>query len=65
MKKAGVYVSKTERIIENVNAATMSMEDMPLLESDKKKMQECIEGKVDFQDAINGLIRKYMHKQVV
>ena len=60
----GVYMSKTERIIENVNA-TMSMEDMPLLESDKKRMQECIEGKVDFQDAINELIRKYMHKQAV
>lgn len=57
-------MSKTERIIENVNA-TMSMEDMPLQEPDKKRLQECIEGKVDFQVAINVLIRKYMHRQVV
>ncbi len=57
-------MSKTERIIENVNA-TMSMEDMPLLESDRKRMQECIEGRVDFQEAINELIRKFMHKQAV
>jgi hypothetical protein len=57
-------MNNSERIIENVNA-TMSMEDMPLLESDRKRIQECIEGKVDFQDAINVLIRKYMHKQAV
>ena len=51
-------MSNSERIVENVNA-TMSMEDMPLLESDRIRIRECIEGKVDFQDAINALIRKY------
>lgn len=40
----------------------MGMEDMPLLESDRKRLKECIEGKVDFQDAINELLHKYMHK---
>lgn len=57
-------MSKSEIIIENVNA-TMSMEDMPLLESDRIRIQECIEGKVDFQEAINILILKYTHIQVV
>ncbi len=61
--KVGAYMN-VERIIENVNA-TMSMEDMPLLDSDKERMRECLEGKVDFQDAINALINKYMHKQTV
>jgi hypothetical protein len=61
--KVGAYMD-AERIIENVNA-TMSMEDMPLLDSDKERMRECLEGKVDFQDAINVLINKYMHKQTV
>ncbi|WFR55642.1 hypothetical protein QA584_18775 [Anaerocolumna sp. AGMB13025] len=54
-------MSNSETIIENVNA-TMSMEDMPLLDSDKEHIRECLEGKVDFQDAINALINKYMHK---
>jgi hypothetical protein len=54
-------MSDLERVIENVNA-TMSMENMPLLDSDRKRMQECLEGKVDFQDAINILILKYMHE---
>lgn len=57
-------MSNSERIIENVNA-TMSMENMPLLDSDKERMRECLEGKVDFEDAINALISKYMHKQGV
>lgn len=57
-------MSNTERIIENVNA-TMSMENMPLLFSDKERMRECMEGKVDFDDAVNLLIKKYMHKQVI
>jgi hypothetical protein len=55
-------MNTSEKIIENVNA-TMSMEDIPLLEEDKKRIQECIEGKIDFQDAINLLIHKYMHNQ--
>ncbi len=57
-------MSKTERIIENVNA-TMSMEGMPLMETDKRRIQECVDGKVDFQVAINEMILKYMHKQSV
>ena len=57
-------MSNSERIIENVNA-TMSMENMPLLDSDKERMRECLEGKVNFEDAIIALINKYTHKQVV
>ena len=57
-------MSDSERISENVNA-TMSMENMPLLDSDKECMRECLQGKVDFEDAINALISKYMHKKVV
>lgn len=53
-------MNNSERIIENVNA-TMSMENMPLLDSDKKRMTECLEGKVNFDDAVNALINKYIH----
>jgi hypothetical protein len=44
---------------------TMSMEDMPLSQSDKERIQECIDGKVSFQEAITLLIQKHTHKQAV
>jgi hypothetical protein len=40
---------KSEIIIENVNT-TMSMEDIPLFESVKTRINECIEGKVEALD---------------
>lgn len=57
-------MSQSEVIIENVNA-TMSMEDMPLSQSDKERIKECIDGKVSFQEAVTLLIQKHMHKQVI
>lgn len=57
-------MSNTDRIIENVNA-TMRMEGMPLLDKDKERIKDCIEGKISFQDAIDLLVNKYMHKQVI
>jgi hypothetical protein len=57
-------MSNIDRIIENVNA-TMSMENMPLLDSDKERIRECLEGQIDFEEAIKILINKHMHKQVV
>ncbi len=53
-----------DRIIENVNA-TMSMEDMLLSESDRKRMRECLDGKIAFQDAVNELIFKYQHTKKI
>lgn len=52
-------MSKVEQIIENVNA-TMSMENMPLIEADKKRLKECLEGKISFDDAVATLVKKYM-----
>ncbi|MBB6714540.1 antitoxin VbhA family protein [Clostridium gasigenes] len=57
-------MSNTDRIIENVNA-TMRMEGMPLLDKDKERIKDCIEGKISFQDAIDLLVNKYMHKKVI
>ena len=56
-------MSKNDRIINNINA-TMSMENMPLLKEDKERLRDCLEGKVSYEDAINELIKQYMHKKV-
>jgi len=53
-------MTKTERIIKNVDA-TMSMEDMPLTRDDKKRLQECLDGEVSFNEAIARLVKKYAH----
>lgn len=58
-----MIMSKEDRIIENTNA-TMSMENMPLLQEDKERIRECLEGKVSFQEAIDKLVKKYTHKLV-
>lgn len=56
-------MSKNDRIINNINA-TMSMENMPLLKEDKERLRDCLEGKVSYEDAIDKLIKQYMHKKV-
>lgn len=58
-----MIMSKEDRIIENTNA-TMSMENMPLLQEDKERIRECLEGKVSFQEAVDKLVKKYTHKLV-
>lgn len=56
-------MSKEDIIIENTNA-TMSMENMPLLQEDKDRIRECLDRKVSFQDAIDKLVKQYTHKLV-
>lgn len=63
-KYGGSLMSENERIIANTNA-TMSMEDMPLMEEDRTRIQECLEGKMSFQLAVEMIIQKYINKQVV
>lgn len=58
-----MIMSKEDRIIDNTNA-TMSMENMPLLQEDKERIRECLEGKVSFQEAIDKFVKKYTHKLV-
>lgn len=57
-------MSDNERIIENINA-TMSMEDMPLMDVDKDRIRKCLEGKLSFQTEVELLIKKYVRKKVV
>jgi hypothetical protein len=73
-------MSENERIIANTNA-TMSMDNMhlysevghematlnslTLMEEDKKRIKECLEGKISFQVAVENLVKKYMSKQVM
>lgn len=59
MKRKQVLMTNAERIIENVNAI-MSMEEMPLMESDKIHIRKCIDEKINFDDIINELIQNYM-----
>ena len=56
-------MKKYDRIINNIDA-TMSMENMPLLQEDKDRIRQCLEGKVSYEDEINKLIKKYKNKQV-
>ncbi len=57
-------MTKNERIIENVNA-TMSMEGMPLTQEDRDLATSCLEGKIDFGEAIASLVKRYTQKSVV
>lgn len=73
-------MSENERIIANTNA-TMSMDNMhlysevghematlnslTLMEEDKKRIQQCLEGKVSFEEAVETLVKKYMNEQVM
>ena len=51
-------MSDAERILANVNAS-MTMEDMELTESDKKRITDCLMGKRTFEDTINELVKAY------
>lgn len=57
-------MTNNERIIENVNA-TMSMEGMPLTQEDKELAANCLDGKIDFGEAIASLVKKYTQKPAV
>ena len=57
-------MTSNERIIENVNA-TMSMEGMPLTQEDRELATRCLEGKIEFGEAIASLVKKYTQKPVV
>lgn len=62
-REGEAIMSKNDRIINNINA-TMSMENLPLLKEDKERLRDCLEGKVSYEDAIDKLIKQYMHKKV-
>lgn len=57
-RKGGLDVTENQRIIENVNAS-MAMENMPMTESEKKLGMDCLEGKISFDKAVEGLISEY------
>jgi hypothetical protein len=52
-----------EYIIENINF-TMSMEDMPLTEKNRKQLKKCLEGKMDIDKLIANTIKKYRKELV-
>lgn len=47
-----------EKIIDEVNG-TMAIEGMPLNESDRARLRECITGKTSYDEMIKRLIRKH------
>ena len=58
-----MFMRKTEYIIGNIDF-TMSMEDMPLTDENKKEMQKCIEGLIDLDELIEKTIDKYKMETV-
>ena len=53
-----IQATQVERTIRDIDF-TMSMEDMPLTESDKQRLRDCITGKVDINDALSEVIEKH------
>ena len=49
---------ETERIIANVNA-TMAMEGMPLTDTDKQRIKDCLDGTSTFKDEVKKLVEQY------
>jgi hypothetical protein len=57
-------MTKTDRIIENVNA-TMAMEDMPLTEDNKQTIRRYLDGTESFEDVLASVIQKYAREKVM
>lgn len=57
-------MTKTDRIIENVNA-TMAMEDMPLTEDNKQTIRRYLDGTESFEDVLASVIQKYAREKVI
>ncbi len=57
-------MTKTERIIENVNA-TMAMENMPLTDENKRTIERYLDGVEAFEDILSSVIQKYSHERVI
>ena len=57
-------MTKTDRIIENVNA-TMAMEDMPLTEDNKQTIRRYLDGAESFEDVLASVIQKYAREKVM
>ena len=57
-------MTKTDRIIENVNA-TMAMEDMPLTEDNKQTIRRYLDGAESFEDVLASVIQKYVREKVM
>ena len=56
-------MSTNKQILDNV-IASMAMEDMPLETEEEILIMDCLEGKVNFDDAIGDIINQYKCKQV-
>jgi hypothetical protein len=50
-------------IIDNINF-TMSMENMPLTNENKLQLQNCLEGKIDFDEAVAEMVKKFKKELV-
>ena len=47
-----------DAILNNVSA-TMAMEDMPLTVTDKERINDCLNNKMTFDQAVQSLIKQY------
>lgn len=59
-----IPTTQVERTIRDIDF-TMSMEDMQLTESDKRRLRDCMTGKVDINDALREVIEKHARGRVV
>jgi hypothetical protein len=47
-----------ENIVENIDFS-MTMEDMPLADEDKKRLRDCLNGVVDVDEILREVIKKH------
>jgi hypothetical protein len=47
-----------ENVIENIDFS-MTMEDMPLTNEDKKRLRDCLNGKADVDEILQEVIKKH------
>jgi len=52
-----------ENVVENIDFS-MAMEDMPLTNEDKNRLRDCLNGKLDIDNILQEVIKKYTFAEV-
>jgi len=52
-----------ENIVENIDLS-MTMEDMPLTDEDKKRLRDCLNGVTDVDEILRDVIKKHTLSEI-
>ena len=52
-----------ENVVKNIDFS-MTMEDMPLTNEDKKRLRDCLNGKVDVDEILREVIKKHSFVEI-